>query len=141
MALFIRDPFDALLNLQKALASSRSAEWFGPSTSSMGVYPPVNVFQQGEDLVIVAEMPGVRREDLEIEVKDNRLRISGTKSISYEDGASPHRRERVAGSFDRTIAIPVAIDAAGVKADYKNGILALFLPRAERDKPRAVPIN
>ena len=54
--------------------------------------------------------------------------------------ASPHRRERIAGSFDRTITLPIRIDPDRIKAEYRDGILALFIPRAESDKPRSIKI-
>lgn len=141
MALFLSDPFNALLRLQQALESHRSADGFGTGTVSGGAYPPLNVFQRDDSVVIVAEIPGVKKSDLEIQVKNNRVRISGKRAIEYEDGASLHRRERVSGAFDRTIAIPMKIEADNVKAEYRDGILAVNLPRAERDKPRSIAID
>jgi HSP20 family protein len=61
--------------------------------------------------------------------------------VSYPDGVSVHRRERVAGEFDRTISLPVQLEPDGIKAEYRDGILALFMPRSERDKPRAITIS
>ena len=58
-----------------------------------------------------------------------------------EDKASPHRRERIAGSFDRTITLPIRIDPDRIKAEYRDGILALLIPRAESDKPRSIKIG
>lgn len=141
MAPYLTDPIDALLRLQNALDSYRSADWFGTGTASSGAYPPLNVFQQDDNVVIVAEVPGVNKGDLDIEVKNNRVRIAGRRSIEYEEGASLHRRERVSGAFDRTIAVPVEIDADKVKAECRDGILAVHLPRAERDRPRSVKIT
>jgi len=92
-------------------------------------------------VVVVAEIPGVKKSDLDIQVKNNRIRISGRRTIDYEEGASLHRRERVSGAFDRTIAVPMEVEADQVKAEYREGILAVHLPRAERDKPRSVAID
>jgi HSP20 family protein len=91
--------------------------------------------------VVIAELPGIAKADLNIQVKNNTFRIAGAKNVSYPDKASVHRRERLAGQFDRTIALPIEIDADNVKAEYRDGILALFLPRAERDKPRAISVS
>jgi len=140
MAPYLTDPINALLRLQNALESYRSADWFGTGTASSGAYPPLNVFQQEDNVVVVAEIPGVKKSDLDIQVKKNRVRIAGRRGIEYEEGASLHRRERVSGAFDRTIAIPMEIEADKVKAEYRDGILAVHLPRAERDKPRSVKI-
>jgi len=89
---------------------------------------------------VITEVPGISKSDLDIEVKDNALRISGMKKITYEDG-SLHRRERASGRFDRAVTVPVRIDANRVKADYRDGMLAIYLPRAESDKPRSVKIG
>lgn len=141
MALYRSDPFNALLRLQNALDSHLFADWFGTGTASAGAYPPLNVFQQGENVVVVSEVPGVKKSDLDIQVKNNRVRISGRRSIDYGEGASLHRRERVSGAFDRTIAVPIEVETDQVKAEYRDGILAVHLPRAERDKPRSVAID
>ena len=141
MALMFTDPVDALLQFQQALDSLRTSPWLEPGPSGGGAYPPLNVFRQGEDIVIVTELPGVRKEDISIDVKNRTIRIAGAKSVAYGDKASLHRRERLAGSFDRAITLPLEIDAERVKAEYRNGVLALFLPRSERDKPRTVKIS
>jgi Hsp20/alpha crystallin family protein len=69
-----------------------------------------------------------------------RLAISGKKTINYKEGVSVHRRERVSGEFDRTLSIPVQVDPDGIKAEFRDGVLALLLPRAESDKPRSIKI-
>jgi HSP20 family protein len=101
----------------------------------------VNIFRKGDDLVVITEIPGIQREDVEVQVHGDRLRISGKKAIQYDEGASLHRRERIAGHFDRTITIPIQVDADRVKAEYHDGVLALLLPRAERDKPKSITIS
>lgn len=135
------DPFEALLKLQRDLDSRRLSDWFGGGTSSRGAYPPINVFRKDHDFIVVTELPGVRKEDLNIEIVKNQLRIAGNKAVSHPDNVSVHRRERVGGSFDRTITFPVTVDPDGAKADFKNGILKLFVPRAEQEKPRAISIG
>jgi HSP20 family protein len=134
-------PLDALFDLQRALDASLESDWLRSGTAGAGAFPPINVFQQGDTLVAVLEVPGVKKEDLDIQAKDNSIRISGRKEISYPDSVSVHRRERLIGTFDRTLTVPMQIDADGIKAEYRDGILALFLPRAERDKPRNIRIN
>jgi HSP20 family protein len=135
------DPFEALLNIQHALDRSRLSDWPGHTTSSYGSYPLVNVFQQGEDLIVTAEIPGVKKDDLEISIKRNQLRISGKKQIDYGDDISIHRQERSAGTFDRTFNLPLEIESEGVKAELQDGVLSLFLPRAEKDRARSIQIN
>lgn len=141
MARMFTDPFERLFNLQRSLDAFRTSDWLARGPSSGGTYPPLNVFRQGDDFVVVTELPGIKRDDVSIEVQGDRVRISGSKTIQYAEGASLHRRERRAGHFDRTIAIPVEIDADRVKAEYRDGVLALFLPRTERDKPKSITIS
>jgi HSP20 family protein len=141
MITMFTDPFDALFNLQRAVDARLASEWLGDATTSRGPFPPINVFQQGDNILAIIELPGVDKNKLQIEAKENTIRISGTKATDYEDGASVHRRERDFGQFDRTISIPVKLDPDGIKAEYRDGVLAIFLPRAESDKPRTVNIK
>ena len=141
MALLFSDPFDALLNLQQAIDSNRTSAWLGTGTSGSGAYPPLNVFRKGDDIVVIAEVPGIRKSDLQVQAKGNTIRISGTKAIQYGDAAALHRRERSAGRFDRAITLPVVIDPDRIQAECRDGILALHLARAERDKPKTIAVR
>jgi HSP20 family protein len=141
MVLRFSDPFEALFNFQRQLEARLASDWLGNSTANMGAYPPINIFQQQDDFVAIVELPGVNKTDLTIEAKEGTLRISGKKTLDYQDNISVHRRERLASSFDRTITLPVRIDPDRIKAEYRDGILALFIPRAETDKPRSIDIE
>jgi HSP20 family protein len=141
MVMRFSDPFEALLLLQRQLDARLASDWLGKYTANMGSYPPINIFQQRDDFVAIVELPGVSKADLKIEAKEGTLRISGRKILDYQENASIHRRERLAGSFDRTITLPIRIDPDRIKAEYRDGILALFIPRAEIDKPRAIVIE
>lgn len=140
MALY-PNPFDALLRLQRALDTSRASDWLEAGPSGGGAFPPLNAFRKGDDYVVIAELPGVDRADLDIQVKGNTIRLSGTKSARYPEKAALHRRERPFGRFDRAVTLPVAVDAERVQATYSNGMLALLLPRAEHDKPRRITLS
>jgi HSP20 family molecular chaperone IbpA len=98
--------------------SIRSAVWFPASprcplakrlardaTTSRGPYPPINLFQKGDSLVAIVELPGVSKNDLDIQAKENTIRIRGKKMINYDQSISLHRRERISGEFDRTLTI------------------------------------
>jgi HSP20 family protein len=132
--------FDTLPGLQQALDAFRASSWLGASSSGGGSFPPLNVFRKGEDFVVISEVPGIKASDLDVQVKGNTIRVSGTKTVSYPEKASLHRRERVGGRFDRTMTLPIEVDADGVKAECQDGILALFLPCAERDKPKSIRV-
>jgi HSP20 family protein len=141
MITMFADPFDALFNLQRALDAHLTSKWLRDATTSRGPFPPINVFQQDDNILAIIELPGVDKDKLQIEAKESTIRISGTKAADYEDGASVHRRERDFGQFDRTISIPVKLDPDGIRAEYRDGVLALFLPRADSDKPRSIKIK
>jgi len=140
MALY-PDPFEALWRLQRTMEARRASDWLDAGPSGGGSFPPVNAFRKGDDYIVLAELPGVDRNDLEIQVKNNTLRLSGRKAPKYPDKVSVHRRERLFGQFDRSVTLPVEIDADKVQASYNNGVLALLLPRAERDKPRRIKLT
>lgn len=135
------DPFGALAELQRTLDSFRASDWLEKQTAARGTYPPINVFRQGDNFVAIIELAGINKDDLDVEVKDQLIRVSGKKVQDYPDKSSTHRRERVFGSFDRTISVPVRINPDGLKAEYRNGILALFIPRAEEDKPKRIAVG
>src|ERR1700740_1171563 len=137
----LADPFDALFRLQRELEGRRTSDWLEETTSGSGAYPPINVFQQGHDFVAIVELPGVAKRDLEIQAKENTIAISGEKSVAYGEQISIHRRERVSGRFARTVTVPVKIDPKGIKAELRDGILALYIPRAESDKPRPIKVD
>jgi HSP20 family protein len=140
MALF-PDPFGTLLGLQNALDAFRRSDWLQSSPSASGSYPPLNVFRKGDDFTLIAELPGVSSADLDIQVKGRTVRLSGSKPVKYPEKVSVHRRERLQGRFDRSITLPVEVDQDRAAAEYRDGILAVTLPRAERDKPRSIRIG
>jgi HSP20 family protein len=140
MALF-PDQFNKLLGLQQALESFRTSGWLQSSPSGGGSYPPINIFRKGEDFVLIAEVPGIGKSDVDVQVKGRTIRLSGTKTAKFGEKSSIHRRERLAGRFDRSVTLPVDIDPDGVRAECRDGILALSLPRAERDKARSIKIG
>jgi len=136
-----RDPFEDLFAIQRALDAYQASDWLGGRTAGMGSFPPINIFQQGHDFVAIVELPGVDKKDLDIQAKENTIRLSGRKAVNYPEAASMHRRERVSGTFDRTLSVPIEINPDGIKAEYRDGILALFIPRAESEKPKSIKIK
>src|ERR1700759_2285766 len=140
MALF-PDPIGTLLGLQSALDAFRRSDWLQSSPSASGSYPPLNVFPKGDDFALVAEGPGISGAGLEIQVKGRTVRLSGSKSVKYPETASVHRRERLQGRFDRSITLPIEVEQDRITAECRDGILAITLPRADRDKPRSIRIG
>ena len=140
MAVF-SGPFDPLLGFQQALDAFRTSGWLDTAGPGGGAYPPINVFRKGDDFLLVAEVPGVKKADLDVQVKGRTIRISGAKAVGYPERAGVHRRERLGGRFDRALTLPVEIDAEAVRAECRDGLLALLLPRAAQDKPKTIQVN
>lgn len=137
----LSNAFDTLVAFQNAVENARKADYFGRGTTHRVASPSINLFKKGEDTVLTAEIPGLKKEDIKLEIKENLIRIAGSRAIKYDDDVSVHRMERRNYSFDRTAKLPHKVEMDQVKADYRNGILTVVLPRAEQDKPKQIEIN
>jgi HSP20 family protein len=106
-------------------------------------YPLVNLHEDKDHVYIEALTPGVDPQTLNITVLQNRLTLAGEKSGLPQNVKSEafHRNERASGKFVRTIDLPAEIDEAGIKAEYKNGLLILTLPKGEKAKPKQINVN
>jgi len=135
------DPFESLLDFQRQLDDVMDSPWLGETPGGRGRYPPVNVFQRDDDFVVIAELPGVRKQDIELAVHRNRLHLSGTKAPLYGEDVSVHRKERASGAFGRDIGLPVAVDPDGVRAEFRDGLLAILIPRAPEERSRRISID
>jgi len=114
----------------------------GARELSAGVFPPMNVTQDDNNFYLRAEVPGIGAKDLSISALRNRVSISGRREIPQEnEHVSYHRRERAEGEFSRTVTLPGEVVADRVEARYKDGILALTLPKAEEAKPRQIAVK
>jgi HSP20 family protein len=132
---------DTLMALQEAVESARKEDYFGFSTTSSGVKPSVNLFQDGDSIIMMAEIPGVKKEDIQLKIKDNLITLSGERRVSYPEKASVHRLERRGVKFDRTLKLPFRVAADKVVAEVRDGVLKVTLPREESDKPKQISIN
>ncbi|MCD6352851.1 MAG: Hsp20/alpha crystallin family protein [Proteobacteria bacterium] len=105
-------------------------------------YPSVDIHEDKNNLIIKAELPGIKKEDVSIEIKDNVLTIKGERKRDEEiKRENYHRIERVYGSFSRSFTLPDAVKEDKVKAGYKDGILEITLPKAEKAQTKAIPIT
>ena len=91
--------------------------------------------------MIEAELPGIRREDLDISVSDGEIAISGKRVETEPEAGAIHRRERVSGELSRRLRLNTPIDAGKVSATLENGILTLTLPKAESARPRKIAVS
>jgi HSP20 family protein len=105
--------------------------------------PPVDIFQNGkEELVLKAELPDMKREDIKVTIDNNTLTISGEKKLADEiKDEQFHRIERRYGAFSRSFSLPPTVDPTKVTAEYENGVLTLRLPLREEAKPRQIQVN
>jgi len=133
--------FDQLRREMLRLFEGQSA---GPAAgvSGAGVFPPLNVTQDGDNFYVRAEVPGVKSSELQISAVKNRLTIAGKREIPQEhERVSYHRRERAEGAFNRSLTLPAELDTERVEARCMDGILTLTLPKAEEAKPRQITVK
>jgi HSP20 family protein len=104
--------------------------------------PPVDIYQNGKELVLKAELPDMKREDIDITIEEHTLTIKGEKKLDTDVKDENVRRiERLYGSFTRSFTLPPTVDASNVSADYKDGVLTLRLPIREGAKPRQIHVK
>jgi HSP20 family protein len=104
--------------------------------------PVVDIFEQGGDIVLKAELPGVDPKDVDIRVENNTLTLRGERKFDDEvQKESYHRVERAYGSFSRSFTLPTVVDTEKIKADYKDGVLRVTLPKKEEAKPKQITIS
>jgi len=109
---------------------------------SAGVFPLTNLTEDKDKYYIRAELPGVKGDELDIQVTGNNLAISGERKIAaVEEGARYHRREREAGTFSRMIGLPGEVDTDNVEANLENGILTIAISKAEIAKPKQISVS
>jgi HSP20 family protein len=104
-------------------------------------FPACNVWEEGDALVLEAELPGLDLNDLEIYVNQNELTIKGERKLPVPEKAVRHRQERSTGAFGRTLALPVLVDANKVEAHLDNGVLTIRLAKQEQAKPRKIAVK
>jgi HSP20 family protein len=107
-----------------------------------GWSPALDVFEDKDNLFVKAELPGMKKEDIEISIHDDVLTLSGerTDEQKHHEGEI-HRSERFVGKFQRTLTLPTAVDVDKVKASYKDGILTVTLPKSEAAKPKQIQVK
>ena len=106
------------------------------------MFPLINLTENKDNYYIRAELPGVKGEELDIQVTANNLAISGERKIAAEEeGAKYHRREREAGSFSRMIGLPGDINSEKVDARMEDGILTIVVAKAEAAKPKQITVK
>ena len=107
-----------------------------------GGFPPLNVWEDGDQVYVEAELPGLNLKDLEILVTDgNQLVIKGERKVNVPEKGIWHRQERSYGSFTRSLTLPFHVDADKVDAHFENGVLLVKMPKHESARARKIPIK
>jgi HSP20 family protein len=130
------DPFRELRRLQEEM--DRLAGAFTPAAAS---FPAVNPYAGRDGIAILAELPGVAKDELEVHAHRDTLTLRGTRRPAAENEQAYHRRERRSGAFTRTIQLPFRVDPEQIEARLENGVLQLSLQRPEEDKPRRIEVK
>jgi len=104
--------------------------------------PAVDIYETENELVLKADLPDVDLKDIDVRVENQTLTISGERTFEKNDSTKGyHRIERNYGSFVRSFAVPTTFDTENIKADFKNGVLSVTLPKKEAAKPRQVKVE
>ncbi len=107
-----------------------------------GWTPAIDLYEDKDNVFVKAELPGMKKEDIEVSFRNGTLSISGERKSEdkYED-SEVYRSERFFGRFQRTVTLPAPVAADKVKAEYKDGILSITLPKTEEAKPKHIDVN
>ena len=136
----VRSPWEGLHQMRQQLD-----QMFDDTQSqrvSAGVFPMINLTEDKDNYYVRAELPGVKGDELDIQVTGKNLAISGERKIAAEvEDARYHRREREAGTFSRMIALPGEVDTDKVDAKLDNGILSIVVSKAEVAKPKLISVS
>ena len=146
MAVIRWDPFRDLNTLQDRMnrlfeEANRGGRADEP-TATTSWSPSVDVFETEESIVVKAEVPGVDPKEIELSLENNVLTLKGDRRFEKETkDENYHRIERSYGGFSRSFSIPALVEEAGIKADYKDGVLTIVLPKTQKTRPKQIQID
>jgi HSP20 family protein len=141
------DPFGEFSTLQERM--NRLFEDLMPTTR-MGeeelntgtFYPAVDIYEGEKEITLKAELPGIDKKDVHVDINGGVITLRGERKIEKENKKENyHRVERSYGIFNRSFALPTTVDPGKVKANYKDGVLSVTLPRKEEAKPKLIPVG
>jgi len=140
------EPFEGLSRIQNRI-NDLFDDTFGRARSSSmaapGVwFPPVDILESRDSYLIRAELPGMKREDFNLEVHDGSLTLSVERKFDEAaKGVEYHRVERASGKFSRSFYLPQTVKTDAIKATYRDGILEIHVPKADEAKPKQIAIS
>lgn len=138
-----RNPWAEFERIRQGLDElSRSYGEKGKPQGRANVFPPLNIYEEPDRLILTAELPGVKAEDLDLSIEGDTLTLQGKReNRQNEPDISYHRREIESGSFSRAITLPVKVDAERVAAKLNNGVLTISLMKASEVTPRQIIVS
>ena len=113
----------------------------GASPVSSGVFPPLIVTEDEDAIYVEAEIPGIKAQDLDISVVGRSLTLAGERKPEQAENVNYHRRERKWGSFRKALTLPEDVNTEAIRAECKDGVLKLVMPKPEHVKPRKITIK
>jgi HSP20 family protein len=141
MSLIRWDPFREFNTLPTRLGGLFGKDWEVP-LSTTAWNPSVDIFENENEVVINAELPGMNAKDIEVKLENNVLMLKGERRFEKEaKEENYHRIEREYGVFSRTFALPTTVNADNVTAEYKDGVLKVILPKKEEIKPKPIKVE
>ena len=142
MAIVRWDPAAELAGMEIDRLNRMFAEFYG-EPFSRGWMPPVDIFEtENHEVVLKAELPDMKREDINLTFENGVLTLKGERKFEHETRKdSYHRRERRFGAFSRSFTVPNTVDASRIAASYKDGMLTITLPQREEAKPKQISVN
>jgi HSP20 family protein len=141
------DPFGEFSSLQERMG--RLFEDLMPTTrkgeeelNTGTFYPAVDIYEGDKEITLKAELPGIDKKDVHVEINEGVITLRGERKIEKEvKKENYHRLERSYGTFNRSFTLPTTVDSGKVKANYKDGVLEVTLPRKEEAKPKSIPVE
>ncbi len=135
------DDFQALQERINRIFADTTVSRFG-GEEPMGAWAPLcDIYEDGDNIVVKAELPGMDRNDIDVQVENNILTIRGERRREKEVKAdNVYRTERYYGSFARSFTLPVTVNTEQIKAEYREGVLHVTLPKVEEAKPRKIKV-
>ena len=145
MAVVRWDPFRDLSMLQdrmNRLFDNAGRTWQPDEASATTIWSPaVDIFETEGEIVVKAELPGMERKDITLHLENNVLSLRGERKFEKETkDENYHRIERSYGAFSRSFAIPATVDEEKIRAEYKDGVLNIVLPKKEQARPKQIKI-
>ena len=139
------DPFGDLLEIQSEMSRALDS-YFGRQSRPGAVErvwaPAIDIYETKDDLVVTAELPGVKEKDIHLSIVGDMLSLRGQRVPEHQvKEENYHRIERWSGSFERHIQLPIPVQADRVRASYRDGVLEIRLPKVEAVKPREIKIE